>query len=189
MFPRRQPGLNRPALPDDWRGQSRDALCAAPLHGVFGAMALHALAVDALSTPWRPHETTTIRWYGASAAEARPGAGPGPPRPASGPRQAGRDELPHVLRSLGVSRAGRPRRLDVRAGHTRASPEPPVAMEAGWARGRAGVRGLVAARQASGQRPLGWCRAGQVGLITWVPRPCAVRPAGEPWGQPQGALP
>jgi hypothetical protein len=62
-------------------------------------------------------------------------------------------------------------------------------MEEGWARGRDGVRGLVAARQAYGQRPLGWCLEPRVGRLPLGPRPWAVRQAWETWGQPHGALP
>src|SRR5262245_44952242 len=52
MLPRRPPGLTRASLPADRLGQSRAALCAAQLHRVCGAIALHALAIYALSTPW-----------------------------------------------------------------------------------------------------------------------------------------
>ena|SRR5215475_8091001 len=54
-----QPGLTRAALQDSRLGQSRAALFAAHLHRVFGAIALNALAVSALSPPWRHQDTTT----------------------------------------------------------------------------------------------------------------------------------
>jgi hypothetical protein len=37
-----------------------EALFAAQLHRVFGAIALNALDIYALSTPWLHQETTTI---------------------------------------------------------------------------------------------------------------------------------
>jgi hypothetical protein len=40
-----QPGLTRASLQDDRLGQLLEALFAAPLNRVFGAIALHALAV------------------------------------------------------------------------------------------------------------------------------------------------
>ena len=46
------PGLQGVALHDDWLGQSREALFAAPLHRGWGAIARNALAVSALSPPW-----------------------------------------------------------------------------------------------------------------------------------------
>ena len=61
-----------------------EALFAAPLNRVCGAMALHALEVSALATPWRHQETTTMTLYGASEEAARPREGLVPPRPASG---------------------------------------------------------------------------------------------------------
>ena len=60
MFPLLQAGLNRVSLHDDRLGQSLDALCAAHLNRVFGVIALNALEVYALSTPWLPQDTTTI---------------------------------------------------------------------------------------------------------------------------------
>src|SRR5262249_13416967 len=89
MFPRRQPGLKRTSLHDDRLGQILDALCAAHLNRVCGAIARNALEVYALSTPGPHQETTTIPLDGVYAEEARPGAGPVPPRPASGPSTDG----------------------------------------------------------------------------------------------------
>ena len=54
MFPLLQPGLNRTSLHDDRLGQTLDALCAAHLNRVCGAIARNALEVYALSTPWLP---------------------------------------------------------------------------------------------------------------------------------------
>jgi hypothetical protein len=117
------------------------------------------------------------------------GEGPVPPRPAYGHSNDGPDDLKHVLLSLGVSRERRPLRLGVRAGNPRDSPEPPVALEECLALGLDGVRGLVADRQAYGTRTLGWCLETRVGLITLVPRTCAVRQALATWGQQQDGWP
>ena len=55
--------------------------------------------------------------------------------------------------------------------------------------GLEGVRGIVADSKAYCQRTLGLCLEQGVGLITLVPRTCAVRQAVEAWGQQHGALP
>jgi len=188
-FPLLQPGLNRTALQADRLGQSLEALVAAHRNGVFGALALNALAVSALATPWRHQDPTTLTLSGASAEQARPAQAPVPPRPASGPSQDGPEDRQQVRLRLGGSRDGLPLRLGVRDGQTRDSPETPVALEEWVALGRDGVRGLVAARKASGQRTRGWCREQRVGLLTLVPRPGAVRQEVATWGQQQGALP
>src|ERR1044072_6415330 len=47
-----QPGLTRAALHDDRLGHSLDALCAAHLNQGFKAVALKALEVYAIPTPW-----------------------------------------------------------------------------------------------------------------------------------------
>ena len=82
MFPLLQPGLNRTSLHDYRLGRILDALCAAQLNRVFGAIALKALEVYALSTPWLHQDTTTITLYGAYEEEPHPGVGSVPPRPA-----------------------------------------------------------------------------------------------------------
>ena len=46
------PGLTRASLHAYRLGQLLEALCAANLNRVFGASALHALAVYAMATPW-----------------------------------------------------------------------------------------------------------------------------------------
>src|SRR5215468_10217530 len=91
MVPLLQPGLTRASLHDDRRGPRLEALFAAQLHRVLGAIALNALAVYGLSPPWLQQDTTTMSLYGAYEEEVRPGQGLGPPRPASGHRQDGRD--------------------------------------------------------------------------------------------------
>src|SRR5919108_3140596 len=82
MIPLLQPGLTRVSLQDYRLGQILDALFAANLNRVFGAIALNALEVYALSTPWLHQDTTTITLYGAYEEEAHPNTTPGPPRPA-----------------------------------------------------------------------------------------------------------
>jgi len=79
--------------------------------------------------------------------------------------------------------------MGLRDGHTRDSPEPPVAIAACVALGLNGVHGLVADRQAYGTRTLGGCLEPGVGLSTLGPRTGAVRQEGEAWGQQHGAFP
>jgi transposase len=189
MLPLLQDGLKRASRNEDRLGQIREVLFAAQLHRVFGAIALNALDIYALSTPWLQQDTTTITLYGASEAEACPVAGLVPPRPAYGHSKDGHDDLTQVLLSLGVSSDGLPLRLGVRDGNTSDSTETPVAIEEGVALGRDGVRGMVADSKAYGQRTLGLCVDQGVGLVTLVPRTCTVRQEVEAWGQQQGALP
>jgi transposase len=184
-----QPGLTRASLHDYRLGQILDALFAAHLNRVFGAIALHALEVYALSTPWLHQDTTTITLYGAYEEEARLGEGPVPPRPAYGHSKDGHDDLKQVLLSLGVSSDGLPLRLGVRDGNTSDSTETPVAIEECVTLGLDGVRGIVADSKAYCKRTLGLCLEKHVGLITLVPRTCAVRQELETWGQQQEALP
>ena len=77
-----------------------DALLAANLNRVFGAVALRALEVYAISTPWLHQDTTTLTLYGAYEEATRPDgqapqapAGPVPPRPAYGHSKDGHDDL------------------------------------------------------------------------------------------------
>jgi transposase len=189
MLPLLQDGLRRASLNDYRLGQILDALFAAQLNRVFGAIALNALEVYALSTPWLHQDTTTISLYGAYEEAIRPVAGLVPPRPAYGHSKDGRDDLKQVLLSLGVSSDGLPLRLGVRDGHTSDSTETPIAIEECVALGLDGVRGIVADSKAYCKRTLGLCLEQRVGLITLVPRTCAVRQAVEAWGQQHGALP
>jgi hypothetical protein len=76
--------------------------------------------------------------------------------------------------------------MGVRDGHTSDSTETPVAIEACVALGLDEVRGIVAESKASWKRTLGLCLEQRLGLITLVPRTCAVRHALEAWGQQQG---
>src|SRR5918912_535980 len=182
-------GLERTSLNDYRLGQILEALFAAQLNRVFGAIALNALDIYALSTPWLHQDTTTITLYGAYEEEVLPVAGLVPPRPAYGHSKDGRDDLKQVLLSLGVSSDGLPLRLGVRDGNTSYSTETPVAIEECLALGLDGVRGIVADSKAYCQRTLGLCLEQGVGLLTLVPRTCAVRQALEAWGQQQAALP
>jgi transposase len=118
-----QPGLTRAALNDYRLGHILDALLAANLNKVFSAVALKALEVYALPTPWLHQDTTTIVLYGAyEDAPQTPGA----PRPAYGPSKDGRDDFTQGLLSLGVSGdSGVPLRLGVRDGNRSDSVAPP----------------------------------------------------------------
>src|SRR5262244_2101279 len=189
MLPLLQPGLTRASLHDYRLGQILEALFAAHLNRVFGAIALNALEVYALSTPWLHQDTTTVTLYGAYEEEARPSAGPVPPRPAYGHSKDGHDDLKQVLLSLGVSSEGLPLRMGLRDGNTSDSTETPVAIEECLALGLDGVRGIVADSKAYCNRTVGLCLEQGVGLITLVPRTCAVRHEVEAWGQQHCALP
>jgi transposase len=189
MLPLLQEGLGRVSLNDYRLGQILDALFAAQLNRVFGAIALNALDVYAIATPWLHQDTTTVTLYGAYEEEVRPVAGLVPPRPAYGHSKDGRDDLKQVLLSLGVSSEGLPLRMGVRDGNTSDSTETPVALEECLALGLDGVRGIVADSKAYCKRTLGLCLERRVGLITLVPRTCAVRQELEAWGQQQEALP
>jgi transposase len=141
-----QPGCTRAARNDYRLGHSLDALFAAHLNRVLSAVALRALEVYAIPTPWLPQDTTTIALYGAYADAPQT---PGAPRPAYGHSQDGRDDLKQVLLSLGVSGdGGLPLRLGVRDGNRSDSVATPVAIEACRALGLEGVRGIVAASKA-----------------------------------------
>src|ERR687886_525325 len=189
MLPLLQPGLTRTSLHDYRLGQMLDTLFAAQLNRVFGAIALNALEVYALSTPWLHQDTTTLSLYGTYEEEVRPLAGLVPPRPAYGHSKDGRDDLKQVLLSLGVSSEGLPLRVGVRDGNASDSTETPVAIDECLALGLDGVRGIVADSKAYCQRTLGLCLEKRVGLLTLVPRPCAVRQELEAWGQQHGPLP
>src|SRR5215216_3428417 len=82
-----QPGFTRASLHDYRLGHILDALFATNLNRVLSALALKALEVYAIPTPWLPQDTTTIALSGASADDPPT---PGAPRPASGQSKAGR---------------------------------------------------------------------------------------------------
>jgi transposase len=187
MVPLLQPGLTRAALNDYRLGHILDALFAANLNQVFSVVALKALEVYAIPTPWLHQDTTTIRLYGAYADEPK---SPEAPRPAYGHSKDGRDDLKQVLLSLGVSGdGGLPLRVGLRDGNRSDSVETPLAIEECLALGLDGVRGIIADSKAYSRRTLGLCLEQGIGLVTLVPRTCAVRQALEAWGQQQSALP
>jgi hypothetical protein len=66
-----QPGLTRASLNDYRLGHLLDALFAANLNRVFGAVALKALEVYAIPTPWLHQDTTTMTLYGAYEDEPK----------------------------------------------------------------------------------------------------------------------
>jgi transposase len=88
-----------------------------------------------------------------------------------------------------VSSEGLPLRMGLRDGNTSDSTETPIAIEECVALGLDGVRGIVADSKAYCKRTLGLCLEKGVGLITLVPRTCAVRQELEAWGQQHGPLP
>src|SRR5262249_2065518 len=182
-----QPGLTRIALNDYRLGHILEALFGANLNKVYGAIALQALAVYAIATPWLHQDPTTIALYGAYADEPQT---PGAPRPAYGHSKDGRDDLKQVLLSLGVSGdGGIPLRVGLRDGNRSDSVETPVAIEECLALSLEGGRGLVADSKAYSRRTLGVCLEHGIGLVTLVPRTCAVRQELEAWGQHQAGLP
>jgi transposase len=182
-----QPGLTRTSLHDYRLGHILDALFAANLNQVFSAIALKALEVYTIPTPWLHQDTTTIALYGAyEDAPKMPRA----PRPAYGHSKDGRDDLKQVLLSLGVSGdGGLPLRVGVRDGNRSDSMETPLAIEECLALGLEGVRGIVADSKACSRRTLGLCLEHGIGLVTLVPRTCTIRQELEAWGQQQPALP
>ena len=182
-----QPELTRAALNDYRLGHILDALFAANLNQVFSAVALKALEVYAIPTPWLHQDTTTILLYGAYADEPK---SPEAPRPAYGHSKDGRDDLKQVLLSLGVSGdGGLPLRVGLRDGNRSDSVETPLAIAECLALGLDGVRGIIADSKAYSRRTLGLCLEQGIGLVTLVPRTCAVRQALEAWGQQQATLP
>jgi transposase len=182
-----QSGVTRASLHDYRLGHILDALFVANLNKVFSAIALQALEVYALPTPWLHQDTTTLALYGAYKDDPQTA---GAPRPAYGHSKDGRDDLKQVLLSLGVSGdGGIPLRLGVRDGNRSDSVETPLAIEECLALGLEGVRGIVADSKAYSRRTLGVCLEHKIDLVTLVPRTCAVRQELEAWGRQQAALP
>src|ERR671939_254188 len=93
-----QSGLTRAALNDYRLGHILEALFAANLNTVFHALALKALEVYAIPTPWLHQDTTTIALYGAYDDESE---APDAPRPTYGHSKDGHAHLKQVLLSLG----------------------------------------------------------------------------------------
>ena len=187
MLPLLQPGLERPSVHDTRLGQILEALFAANLNRVFGAIALTALKPYAIGTPWIHQDTTTIALYGAYDREPDDTTAP---RPAYGHSKDGRGELKQVLLSLGVSGdGGLPLRMGLHDGNTSDSIDVPRAIKESLALGLDGVKGIVADSKAYSQRTLGLCLEQQMGLVTLVPRTCAIRQEVEAWGRHQSSLP
>ena len=65
MWPLLQPGLAQASRNNYRLGQILEALLAANLTRVFGAIALQAWEGYAIPTPWLHQDTTTIALYGA----------------------------------------------------------------------------------------------------------------------------
>jgi hypothetical protein len=93
------------------------------------------------------------------------------------------------LRLGGSGDGALPLRLGIRDGNTRESTETPVAIEECLALGLQGVMGLVADSKASSQRTWGHCIEQKIGVVTRVPRTCAIRQELEAWGRQQDPLP
>ena len=141
-----QPGLTRASLNDDRLGHILDALFAAHLNKVLSVVALTALEVSTIPTPWLHQATTTITLYGAYEDEPKSLEAP---HPAYGHSKDGRDDLKQVLLSLGVSGdGGLPLRVGLRDGNRSESVETPLAIEECLALGLDGVRGIVAESKA-----------------------------------------
>jgi transposase len=187
MLPLLQPSLECTSVHDTRLGQILDALFAANLNRIFGAIALNALATYAIETPWIHQDTTTIALYGAYEEVAQ---APTAPRPSYGHSKAGQGDLKQVLLSLGVTGdGGLPLRMGLRDGNTSDSIDVPQAIEESLALGLDGVKGIVADSKAYSQRTLGLCLEQQAGLVTLVPRTCTIRQEVEEWGRHQSSLP
>jgi transposase len=187
MLPLLQPGLAPQSLHDSRLGQTLDALYDANLHTVFSAIALRALDIYQIGTPWLHQDTTTISFYGAYEEDE---AGSKGPRPTYGYSKDGRGDLKQVLLSLGVSGdGGIPLRMGLHDGNRSDTVDVPQAIEQSAALGLGGLRGLVADSKAYTPRTLGLCRETGMGLVTLVPRTCAMRQEVEAWGQRRVSLP
>ena len=124
MLPLLQPGLERPSVHDTRLGQILEALFAANLNRVFGAIALTALKTYAIGTPWIHQDTTTIALYGAYDREPDDTTAP---RPSYGHSKDCRGEIKQVLLSLGGSGdGGLPRRMGLHDGNTSDSIDVPA---------------------------------------------------------------
>jgi transposase len=197
VVPLLQAGWERESLHDYRLGQILDRLFAANLHRVFGPLALKALEVYAIETPWLHQDTTTLSLYGAYEASeagrepaANASAAPRVPRPAYGHSKDKRPDLKQVVLSLGLSGdGGLPLRFGMRDGHTSDRTEIPVAIAECLEIGLAGMVGIVADSKAYSRRTLGLCLEKSIGLVTLVPRTCLVRQELEAWGQQQVSLP
>jgi transposase len=182
-----QPGLAPQSLHDTRLGQTLDALFDANLGEVFSAIAWRALETYPVETPWIHQDTTTMSFYGADEDRQVEDTGP---RPTYGYSQEGRDDLKQVILSLGVSGdGGLPLRMGLHDGHHSDSVDVPEAMEQRVGYNLGGLHGMVADSKAYTQRTLGLCLETGMGLVTLVPRTCAIPQEVEPWGQQPVSLP
>src|SRR5499427_8133042 len=111
-MPLQQPGLTRTALNDYHLGHILDALFAADLNQVFSVVALKALEVYAVPTPWLYQDTTTIvSAEGCTDMDTR-----------SSVRRPPSTAHPHLAEPPGGPEASAPRALG--------SPSPPEAVQA-----------------------------------------------------------
>jgi transposase len=187
MLPLLQPGLEPPSLHDTRLGQTLDALFAANLGDIFSTIALRALQTYQIQTPWLHQDTTTISFYGAYEDKRVDDLGP---QPTYGYSKDGRGDLKQVLLSLGVSGdGGLPLRMSLHDGNRSDTIDVPQAIEESLALHLDGLRGIVADSKAYTQRTLGLCLETGMGLVTLVPRTCAIRQEVEKWGQKQTSLP
>src|SRR5688572_8585225 len=187
MLPLLQPGLAPESLHDSRLGQTLDALYDANLHTVFSAIALRALDIYQIGTPWLHQDTTTISFYGAYEEDE---AGSKGPRPTYGYSKDGRGDLKQAILSLGVSGdGGIPLRMGLHDGNRSDTVDVPQAIEQSAALGLGSLRGLVADSKAYTPRTLGLCRETGMGLVTLVPRTCAIRQEVKAWGQRRVSLP
>jgi transposase len=153
MLPLLQPGLEPQSLHDSRLGQTLDALYEANLHTVFSAIALRALDIYRVETPWLHQDTTTISFYGAYEDDEEVNKGP---RPTYGYSKDGRGDLKQVVLSLGVSGdGGIPLRMGLHDGNRSDTVDVPQALEQRAALGLDGLRGLVADSKAYTPRTLG----------------------------------
>jgi len=132
-------------------------------------------------------DTTTISFYGAYQEDPENDKGP---RPTYGYSKDSRGDLKQVLLSLGVSGdGGLPLRMGLHDGNRSDTVDIPEAIEQSVTLGLGGLRGIVADSKAYTPRTLGLCRDTGMGLVTLVPRTCAIRQEVETWGQKQVSLP
>ncbi|WP_179137712.1 hypothetical protein [Candidatus Entotheonella palauensis] len=92
--------------------------------------------------------------------------------------------------SLGVGGDdGLPLRMGLHDGNRRDTIDVPQAIAKSVALNLDGLRGIVADSKTYTQRTLGLCLETGMGLVTLVPRTCAIRQEVEKWGQQQTSLP
>ena len=100
LLPLLQPGLAPESLHDSRLGQRLDALYDANLDTVFSAIALRALDIYRIRSPWLHQDTTTISFYGAYQDDEGDHKGP---RPTYGYSKDGRGDLKLMFKGLWAS--------------------------------------------------------------------------------------